>query len=286
MNAYASFEDIPPEHRGFLEVAYWMTKNDRSIEQIPEDARTDRLMFFHLYLKPHRFQSITPASKRYYAHCEFALWRTCEVLPGIPVVFITESLVKRLTLGGSRHCLLDTFKNKPQFDHLYTDELIDLTLQRSLAFLYVLHKRGVVDLVKWASVVARLKQAPYESQFVIQFGLRDRLRDEMRAGLWFDDIYSPLGFMKFDENPRNPLSVIQQWCEASTSWSPDWFRDNEQIFAVKMDCFEDTDVIPELVSTSPGRRFLQIFYRMDRVKALFESSREVRGYILEQELAV
>lgn len=288
MDAYSSYEEIPDDHRGFLDLAYWLAKNDRSIEQIPEEDRTDRLMFFHLYIKPHRFQSITTASKRYYALCEFALWRTSEVLVHIPVVFITEALVKKLTAADSRHCPLDAFKNNPQFNHLYTDELIEVTLGRSLAFLHVLQKRSLTAAPYWNAIIARLKYAPHESQYIFQFGLRARLRDEMKSGFWFEDnaLHGMLGVMTFEENPVNPQAVLAQWDSAKNTWSSAWFRDNEQIFAVKMDCFSDDEVIPQLVETGLGRTFLQHFYPESRVRPFFDSNRAVRGYILEQELAV
>lgn len=284
MDAFDVFDEIPAEHRNFLDLAYWLTLKDRSIEQIPEHARTDRLMFFHLAIKPHRFESITPSSKRYYAICEFAMWRTGEVLRFVPVVFITESLVRRLTVGDSRHSPLDILKMNAQFDHLYTRELIELTLGRSLNSLHWVNRKGLADMVSPQSITERLSKAHHDFGFAVRY-VSDLLQQAMRDGFWFEPT-TPGGNTLFGEEPKTPSEVLALWVKVRKTWATAWLAEAQKVCAFKMNCFDDSEVVHEMVKSDLGRQFLQRFYSDERVKVFFNDKQAVRGYILEQELAV
>lgn len=284
MDAFATFEDIPGEYRGFLDLAYWLTKNDRSIEQIPEHARTDRLMFFHLGIKPHRFETITPSSKRYYAICEFGMWRTGEVIRFVPVVFITESLVRRLTIGGSRHAPLDILRKNTLFDHLYTKELVELTLSRSLFSLQWMQEKGLMAMASPQVIIGRLSSAHYEYVYAVRYA-GSILQQAFKDGFWFRPT-TPSGDALFGDEPITPGAVLALWNEVTKTFGSTSRYEAEGLCALKMNCFDDTDVIQDLVKTDLGRNFLQRFYSDDRVKVLFDTNQAVRGYILEQELAV
>lgn len=284
MDVFETFEDIPHQHRCFLDLAYWLTQKDRSIEQIPEHARTDRLMFFHLVINPHRFQSITPASKRYYTICEFGMWRTWEVAWFVPVIFITEGLVKRLTAGGSRHAPLEALRNSSRFDHLYTAEIIAQTLKRSLYSLAVMQQKGVLELASLEDIKFRLAQEHHEYVFVLAFA-EHLMQQALKEGFWFEPV-TPGGNEHFGPEPKSPAEVLLLWERICKTWARTWRSKAEQLCALKMNCFADSEVIKELVNTASGRKFLQRFYSDDRVRVLFYSNQAVRGYILEQELAV
>ena len=98
MDECADFSEIPSSHRGFLDLVYWSSREYRTIEDIHDGFRSDRLMFYSLYERPHRFEYIASSSPRYYAICEFALWRHSHAIREVPQVFMTEALVRRLTL--------------------------------------------------------------------------------------------------------------------------------------------------------------------------------------------
>lgn len=287
MDNYADFSEIPSKHRGFLDLVYWMSREYRTIEDIPEGYRSDRLMFYSLYERPHRFEFIASSSPRYYAICEFALWRNSHAIREVPQVFMTEALVRRLTLGECRGSVLEMLKYNTEFEYLYTDELVRLTLRRSLGFLHVLDKRGILDLAPWSVIEERLENAPYECIFVVKHR-RDLLRDMMKRGFWLKSMPSTsrLGPMEFQIRPETPGDVALQWSQANKVWSKFIARDNQQLFAVRMECFPDCEVIPELVATAHGRAFLQYFFHDEKVRKFFDSYQAVRGYLLEQDLAV
>lgn len=290
MDAYETFDDIPPPSRSFLDLAYWLSTGKRTMSDLPRTAWTDRLIVFSLGLRPYGLDLILPGDTlRYPRILEFALWRTCENLRFVPSVFITHDLVEKIILSNCRHNPLQFLDSTPEFDYLFTDELLNLSVSNSLGCLYKFHIRGDLPRIRDESIADGLRKSVVGSSFVFILGKRAVITKMMEEGFWLDNLGvlpSNVKLPSFGKNPRNVDEVFARWDDVRQNCSDFTFHALNGFFVAKMESLPEQESIGQLVQTERGRAFLNQYYDHEKILRCSTNNRQVRGFLLEKELGL
>jgi hypothetical protein len=290
MDSYQTFDEIPSSSRSFLDLAYWLSTGRRVLTDIPKSAWTDRLIVFSLGQRPYGLDLILPGdTTRYPRILEFALWRSCENIRFVPCVFITHGLIETIILSNCRHNPLEYFDNSPEFDYLFTDELLNLSVSNSVGCLHKFNKRGDLHKIRDESIAAGLRKSLLGCSFVFLLGKRSVITKMMAEGFWLDNpaiFDTSLAPPEFGENPRNVDEVFARWDDAKQKWNSYTLLVFQGFFVAKIESLPEQESVERLVQTERGRDFLNQYYDHDKIVRCAENSSLVRGFLLEKVLGL